>query len=972
VEKMAEITTTSNSYNEEIEKLYDDKKKDEAEALIRKFITEEPDNLDAHAWAARVKSCDAESEAHYAFIFDRNIHYVAPYKDNPHDIHIDFLMSLKMQELHTRNADQENEEREKRIISEKIVHYSELFLKAGRSIASVPDFAQALLMLERYDDVINLSKYFAQEVEAHALGWPGLIVSKSIYSDDKEELLTFALDAYFLSHRFAEGCRLVKNRIVEEMEKKYKYEYYSWFLLAQTLAWLGYPEETARALIIAVRKGYSAVDISFDSTFDNLCNLTVDPDFSEKSELAYSLHMAKKLVPADKAEIYDDLRLEVNRAVHDAGKEIPSVSYIESKLGIQLPKQKKRKRLHAIDRMIVASKKSTDPVVKEIIEFIDKNIGTEVLKNEKISKKTGTIREKVSVGAPLTVRRGETLDQFGVDLTLQAAEGTMAPVIGRDREIERMMRILSRAEKNTPFLLGEAGVGKTAVVQGLAQRIVKGDVPETLKGRKIIELNVGVLVAGTTYRGEFEQRMNDIIKETSENPDILLFIDELHTLMGAGATTRHGLDGSNMLKPALAAGKLRLIGATTPGEYSRSIEKDPAMERRFSPVWLTEIDKNMTRAVLDARKGLWEKHHGVTIDDDVFDAAIQLTDQHVRHRHFPDKAIDAIDEACALARTLAGGDELTNRVKQDHVNQVIDTWSGSRKDQPSAIGGSFLSDIRQQFGKRVIGHEEIIERLATIVADEKLGLRLSSLPRVLCFAGRSQSGKTETATAMAQVFWPDEKDRFLFVNMPLLSSEHDLNRLIGVSQGYAGSDSTGVLPLHLRQHPHSLVFLYQFPKAHPRVMRFFGTLFEQGCFPDPDGRTVYAGSTIFVLSATCDDINATFGFGPGNAGRNDSKNQDIHEILKKLGTPETVLNSLNDTFWFHSLSKSQVRTIIEQRLQKAMSQPGIRELDICIGQELSDSLMQEYFATPPASRNLQTLLNRKGYRAIAEGLKYAV
>jgi ATP-dependent Clp protease ATP-binding subunit ClpA len=251
-------------------------------------------------------------------------------------------------------------------------------------------------------------------------------------------------------------------------------------------------------------------------------------------------------------------------------------------------------------------------------------------------------------------------------------------------------------------------------------------------------------------------------------------------------------------------------------------------------------------------------------------------------------------------------------------------------------------------------------------------MRLSSLPRGLCFAGRSQSGKIETATAMAQAFWPDEKDRFLFVNMSLLSSEHDLNRLIGVSQGYAGSDSTGVLPLHLRQHPHSLVFLYQFPKAHPRVMRFFGTLFEQGCFPDPDGRTVYAGSTIFVLSTTCDDINATFGFGPGNAGRNDSKNQDIHEILKKLGTPETVLNSLNDTFWFHSLSKSQVRTIIEQRLQKAMSQPGIRELDICIGQELSDSLVQEYFATPPASRNLQTLLNRKGYRAIAEGLKYAV
>jgi ATP-dependent Clp protease ATP-binding subunit ClpC len=961
-QSMSDTDQTAVGRNEEILLCYNDQDSDKADALIQKFIAEEPDNLDAHAWVALSKPFSIESNEHFTFIFDRDIHYAGP--DKSSDISGDFLRGLKMQLYKVKDDDQEKELRENRILSEMIVHYADLFLKAGRPVPSIPDFAEALFELERYDDVFKIVDYFTKKSNPHEIGWSGLYLCKSMYSDDKGEIINIALNTYFLSKRYPEACRLIKNRIIEEQERKDKYEYYSWYQLGQTLAWLGYPEETARAWIIAIRKGYSASDISIDRTFDELCNMTANENYKEMQEISLRLYYAKDSVPLDKKEIYHELKMQVN----SCNGERLELSYIESKLGIKLPKPKTRSRFGDSDRMFVSYEKSDDPVVNEMIAFIDKNTGISLQNHDKNSDQGSAKREKVTVGGPLTVRAGATLEQFGVDLTLQATQGAMAPVIGRDREIERMMRILSRAEKNNPILLGEAGVGKTAIVQGLAQRIVKGDVPRTLKGRKIIELNVGVLVAGTTYRGDFEKRMNDIVQETSDNPDIILFIDELHTLMGAGASSGHGLDGSNMLKPALAAGKLRLIGATTAGEFSRSIEKDPAMERRFSPVWLTEIDKAMTRAVLDARKSLWEKHHGVIINDDVFDTAIQLTDQHVRHRHFPDKAIDAIDEACAFARTLSYGDEQEKRVSHEHIARVIDTWSGAGNSQLSAADKSLLSGIRMQLKKRIAGHEHIIDRLTEIAADEKLGLRLSRLPRVLCFAGHSQCGKTETAAALAQALWPDEKEKFLFVNMPLLSGEHDLNRLTGVQQHYAGSDNTGILPLHLKQHPHSIVFLYQFPKAHPQVMRFFGDLFEEGSFPDPDGRTIYAGSTIFILSTTCDDVKTTFGFGPG-ASKNSSNNEDIVEILKQLSTPESVVNSLNDTFWFDSLSESQVRDIIEKRLHKAINQPGMKELNICIDPTLSGSLLQEFFDTPSASRNLRTLLNRRGYSAITEMLK---
>jgi ATP-dependent Clp protease ATP-binding subunit ClpC len=953
----------SKSINQQIEELYKEKKTDEARPLIQKFLADEPDNLDAHAWMTTLRKYN-ESLEHYIFIFDRDINYKPPWKQNDeNDFAYSFCYFLSSQSfILNESKDEEEKERNKRIASGTFVKFAEKFLTNSKGIPSVHGFAEALLEIDRYDDVISLAKYITGEVKAADLGWPGLTFSGERFGDPKGEILDLALRAFFFSNRHLEACRWIFDRMEEDNYKKKDYEYFLWYMFGYALCWMGYPEECARAWIIAIRKGFQR--LGDDEVFDALCKYVIDFDYREKSDLYLSLYHVRDLMTPDKKEIYEEIKSMVWASITHAYEDVPDISYIEKRLGVTLSRKSHR---YSFDLITIPSERSADPVVKEMIAYIDKYLN-ESKAQQKTPEPDKVKKEKVTVGGIATVRAGNTLEQFGVDLTGQALSGNMAPIIGRDKEIARIIRILSRAEKNNPVLLGEAGVGKTAVVQGLAQRIVRGDVPEALRGKKIIELNVGVLVAGTTYRGDFEQRMTNIIKETSENPSIILFIDELHTLMGAGAPSHRELDGSNILKPALAAGNLRLIGATTSGEYSRSIEKDAAMERRFSPVWLSEIDGTMTRAVLDARKSLWEKHHGVRIDEDVFDTAIKLTDQFIRYRHFPDKAIDVVDEACALARTLVTGDEVAGVVKLDHIEQVIESWCGSHKEQIKS-GGSLVGQLQERLGERVTGHEKVINRLAEIIVDEKLGLHLSRLPRVFCFAGHSQSGKTETAGAIAQALWPGESDRFLFVNMALNTEEHDLWRITGAPKGYVGSDVSGVLPLHIAQRPHSVVYLYQFTKAHHAIKNFFGNLFTEGCFTDPDGRTVYAGSTIFVISTTCEDKGSSIGFGPGVSSKSAERIPDIREHLRRQDTPLNVIDSINEYFWFEPLTEQQIRQIVEKRIKNAVNQPGVREMNIGIDGFNLDSLIREVKNASSSLRNFRSLLNRKAFGEIVKKIQ---
>jgi ATP-dependent Clp protease ATP-binding subunit ClpC len=899
-------------------------------------------------------------------VFDRDIKYDGPYRafeKRDWNARKEFLYALMM-EMHVRSSDDVEQSRQCREMAEMLVSYGEKFLVAHQSIYSINDFAEALAIVGRYNDVIKLGQYVIGDIKAEELGWPGLWSSKDYSRDETGEIVSLVLDSYYLTERYVEGCRWIHQVILNKKTKE-KHDDYLWYLLGWTLGWLGYPEETARAWVISLSQGGYASDTA--EHFDELVNMIIDKKHKKKSQLHSRFYKAKKSITPEKEDVYKEIQSLIYRSLNDENQDMPTVEFIENKLGITLPPLTQQYNRYDNYLENISYKRSNDPIVKEVIATLDKEVG-EAAKLSNNDAVAGIVkREKVRVGGGPSLAGGSTLEQYGIDLTSQAAKGEIPPIVGRDQEIERMIRILSRAEKNNPVLLGDAGVGKTAIVQGLAQRIIRGDVPDNLKDKIVVELNVGVLVAGTTYRGDFEMRMTNIMKETRENTNIILFIDELHTLMGAG-DKKHGLDGSNILKPALASGDLRLIGATTPNEYSRSIEKDPAMDRRFSPVWLSEIDKVMTRAVLDARRTLWEKHHKVTIDDDAFATAIQLTDQHVRHRHFPDKAIDAVDEACALVRTLSNNDSSTGlpSVKREHIVRVIDEWSGAETETASEQGMTLLKEIRNQFGSRIIGQEAVIEKVSYLVADIKFGLRLSRLPRVACFAGASQSGKTEVARTLAQVLWPESREKFLFINMKLMSSEYDLNRLTGAARGYTGSDVGGLLTHHLRQHPHSIVYLNHFDKAHPKIKNFFGNLFLQGSFPDSDGRSIHVGSTVFILSVTLDSKSTAFGFGSvNNTNENGCDEPDnTIEMLKQKDIPESVLSSLSETLWFHELTNEQIRQVIKRKFDEIINQPGIREFQTALSDEIIGTIASHYQLMHADARNIQLLLNRELYEEI--------
>lgn len=946
-----EETKSSSHFNEQLIALREKHRtSDEMESIATQFLKEEPDNLDAHAWFAvsQMKINDPKIFKHFRYVFDRDINYQLPGSNyrNKDDIVDDFLIDLHAR-LHRSDLDDEQQIRNKRKIAKLIVSYTENFLQASRKIHSITDFAEALNIIGRYDDVISIAFFLSGRISADDLKWKDIEYSKD--SDDVDEIVTNAIDAFFLSKRYAEGCAWIK----ELLEKKPDYDYL-WYLFGQTLCWLGYPQETARTWIIALKKGWYAFDMYME--FEILYNIILDPDYLKKEDISYRLNLMKRTISEDKKEILSDLDGQVFGAIKNRDQELPSIDFIETKLETKIPCSYSGP---SDKRYFFPKKRSSDPVVAEAIAFIDRCIGT-VHSNTDLETDDRK-KEKVTVGSWFSQPSGHTLEQFGVDLTKQAASGKMAPIIGRDKEIERMIRILSRTEKNNPVLLGEAGVGKTAVVQGLAQRIVRGEVPDTLKNKMIIELNVGVLVAGTTYRGDFERRMEEIVKEVKENQSIILFIDELHTLMGAGGS-KHGLDGSNILKPALATGDLRLIGATTTGEYARSIEKDPAMERRFSPIYLSEIDQQMTREVLLARKPFWESHHGLKLSDDIFDTAIELSDRHIRHRHFPDKAIDVIDEACAMARMeiQQGSDDNANvTVNKEHIIRVIDQMSGTEENAPVNGGGSLLNVISDSLRKKLSVHENIIDRLALIAADQKLGLRRSSLPRIVCFAGEPQSGKTEAARALADTLWLDEKDRFLFINMAMFTDETDLNRLIGSRSGYIGSEVGATLPLHLKQHPKSIVYLYQFNRAHQKVIDFFINLFSEGSFPDPDGKTIYTSNTIFIPSLTLESNRVTLGFGkkPQTIATNPNPDK-LKELLAKNGIPEKLIHLLKEILWFDSMNQEQVEKIIKRELHTLVNQPWVSEMNLDPTEELVKMLTTEYFEQPALSRNLRSLINK--------------
>jgi ATP-dependent Clp protease ATP-binding subunit ClpC len=576
------------------------------------------------------------------------------------------------------------------------------------------------------------------------------------------------------------------------------------------------------------------------------------------------------------------------------------------------------------------------------------------------------------------------LDQFGRNLTQQAREKKLDPVIGRSKEIERVMQVLSRRTKNNPVLIGEPGVGKTAIVEGLAQKIVSGDVPETIEGKQLYTLDLGALVAGSRYRGDFEERLKKVLKEIRTRGDIILFIDELHTLVGAGAA-EGAIDAASILKPMLARGELQTIGATTLDEYRKHLEKDAALERRFQPIKVEEPTVAHTIEILKGLRDRYESHHRVTITDQALVAAANLADRYIADRHLPDKAIDLIDEAGSrmrirrmqtppdykeleneisrvqvakkeavegqhyeeagklrdqektLLEQLAtkqreikeSGVDLFDEVDEEAIAEVLSIWTGIPVYKLTEQETQKLLRMEDELHKRVVGQEDAIKAVSQAIRRTRAGLKDPKRPSgSFIFLGPSGVGKTELAKTLAEFLFGDETS-LISLDMSEYMEKHTVSRLVGSPPGYVGYEEGGQLTEAVRRKPFSVVLFDEIEKAHPDVFNTLLQILEEGRLTDSQGRSVDFRNTVLIMTSnlgSADLRKANVGFAKVDEAVSYAKMKEkVNEALKAHFRPE-FLNRIDDTIVFHELSKPEITTIVDlliKRVQGQLASQGI-------------------------------------------------
>jgi len=591
---------------------------------------------------------------------------------------------------------------------------------------------------------------------------------------------------------------------------------------------------------------------------------------------------------------------------------------------------------------------------------------------------------KESVGAGPGSPASETpsgspvLDQFGRNLTQLARDAKLDPVIGREKEIERVMQVLSRRTKNNPVLIGEPGVGKTAIVEGLAQRIVANDVPETLKGKQLYTLDLGALVAGSRYRGDFEERLKKVLKEIRTRGDIVLFIDEQHTLVGAGAA-EGAIDAASILKPMLARGELQTIGATTLDEYRKHLEKDAALERRFQPIKVEQPTVAHTIEILKGLRDRYESHHSVTITDQALVAAANLADRYLADRYLPDKAIDLIDEAGSRLRIRrmttppdykkieedldrirkdkdvalerqnydqakklseqekerldrksameaewrAEGLELFDVVDEEVIAEVLANWTGIPVYRLTEEETAKLLRMEDELHKRVVGQEEAIKALSRAIRRTRAGLKDPKRPSgSFIFLGPTGVGKTELAKALAEFLFDDE-DALIQLDMSEYMEKHTVSRLVGSPPGYVGYEEGGQLTEAVRRKPFSVVLFDEVEKAHPDVFNALLQILEDGRLTDAQGRSVDFKNTVLIMTSnlgTADLRKSSVGFAKtSEAVTYERMKSKVHDALKQHFRPE-FLNRIDEVIVFHELSKEEVVEIVDLMIRRVSEQ----------------------------------------------------
>jgi len=641
-------------------------------------------------------------------------------------------------------------------------------------------------------------------------------------------------------------------------------------------------------------------------------------------------------------------------------------------------------------------------------------------------------KEPASSGGPSETAPSTSLvlDQFGRNLTQAAREGKLDPVIGRDKEIERVMQVLSRRTKNNPVLVGEPGVGKTAVVEGLSQKIVKGEVPETLKDKQLYTLDLGALVAGSRYRGDFEERLKKVLKEIRTRGDIILFIDELHTLVGAGAA-EGAIDAASILKPMLARGELQTIGATTLDEYRKHLEKDAALERRFQPIQVAEPSLSHTIEILKGLRDRYEAHHRVSITDGALVAAAQLADRYISDRFLPDKAIDLIDEAGSRMRIRrmtappdlreydekiadvrrdkesaidaqdfekaaalrdkekqllgakaqrekewkAGDMDVVAEVTEELIAEVLATATGIPVFKLTEEETTRLLRMEDELHKRVIGQEDAIKALSQSIRRTRAGLKDPKRPGgSFIFAGPSGVGKTELSKTLAEFLFGDE-DALIQLDMSEYMEKHTVSRLFGSPPGYVGYEEGGQLTEKVRRKPFSVVLFDEIEKAHPDIFNSLLQILEDGRLTDAQGRVVDFKNTVIIMTTNLGTRDISKGQGMGFApahnegGDYDRMKAKVGEELKQHFRPE-FLNRVDDTVVFHQLTPKEIIQIVDLMIARVDDRLKDRDMGIELRQEAKDLLAERGYDPVLGARPLRRTIQREIEDNLSEKILY--